>query len=153
MPALSRQPEESSITVAADAIILPQEVDMTMRSSILRCLLPIALVAVTVPAQADDVALPDEVRLLLERHCVECHNDNDRSGDLSLQSRAAALAGGVGGPAWTPGNADGSLLMSYVTPVVGAAEMPKDRPPLTDDELSALNDWINSVRRGPTMSC
>jgi hypothetical protein len=109
----------------------------------------LALLAASRDVSAVDTAMPDAVRLVLEQRCLECHNDNDLSGGLSLQTASQALTGGEGGPAIAPGDPDGSLLMMYVMPTDGVAEMPKDRPPLSADELALLADWINQGAAWP----
>ncbi len=106
-------------------------------------------IAVSQIAVADDTAMPDPVRLVFERHCLECHNDNDLAGGLALQSHETALAGGDSGPALVAGDANASLLLQYVTPIDGVAEMPKERPPLSNEELAALTEWISQGAAWP----
>jgi hypothetical protein len=80
----------------------------------------------------------EHVAPLLSRHCLECHNTSEPSGGLDLSRWQAALAGGDSGAAIVPGDPDSSLLWQHVA----TNEMPQDRPPLSDNEKSALRSWI-----------
>ncbi len=75
---------------------------------------------------------------LLANHCLECHDESTRQGGLVLSTKTGALAGGQSGKAIVPGNLKESLLWEYVA----AGEMPKDRPPLTEQEKQVLKSWI-----------
>ena len=91
--------------------------------------------------------MPRQVRLLLERRCVACHNEQESKGNLSLAQLAAAQRGGDNGPAIVAGKPGESLLLAYVS---GAdPEMPKEGPPLSDAEIAQLRDWIQSGASWP----
>jgi len=53
-----------------------------------------------------------DVQPLLKAHCFQCHGGAQKQGGLNLDSRALLLKGGVSGPAITPGNSGGSLLVA-----------------------------------------
>ncbi|MFN5907104.1 MAG: c-type cytochrome domain-containing protein, partial [Planctomyces sp.] len=55
-----------------------------------------------------------QVRPLLVEHCWECHAGAKLKGSLSLESRAALLAGGDSGPAIVPGDPASSLLIRAI---------------------------------------
>jgi len=74
---------------------------------------------------------------LFARHCLECHNVNDRQGGLDLTTRESALAGGDSGAVILPADADGSLLWRRIA----AGEMPPNHA-LADLEKNALRDWL-----------
>ncbi|HEX6983957.1 MAG TPA: DUF1549 domain-containing protein, partial [Planctomycetaceae bacterium] len=86
---------------------------------------------------------------LLERRCLSCHSDADRKGGLSIQSHAAALAGGESGAVIVPGEPESSYLLDLVSSREGRAEMPKDGTPLSDDEIDALRRWITAGAAWP----
>jgi hypothetical protein len=71
---------------------------------------------------------------------LSCHSDAQRKGGLSLATRKEMLAGGESGAAVTPGKPDESLLLDYVSGE--KPEMPKTGPPLTAEEVAAINEWI-----------
>src|SRR4051794_8098115 len=54
------------------------------------------------------------VRPVLAGKCVKCHGASKQSGGLRLDSRAALLEGGEGGPAVIPGDPGGSPLVRAV---------------------------------------
>ena len=86
--------------------------------------------------------MPGQVRLLLERRCVGCHNEQEPKGQLSLAQFAAARRGGESGPAIVAGKPGESLLLDYVS---GAQpEMPKEGTPLSETEIAQLRDWIRT---------
>ncbi len=86
----------------------------------------------------------DQVRPILEQKCLRCHNDQDRKGGLSLETRAALLSGGDSGEAIVPGAPGESLLMDLIEPYEQKADMPQGLPPLTDQEIAAIRRWIAS---------
>lgn len=106
--------------------------------------------AITVPlarSQSTIASAPGNASLferkiapLLARHCLECHASTNREGGLDLSQKKSALAGGESGLAIAPRNLDQSLLWEHVS----SDSMPKDRPPLSSDEKSLLEDWISA---------
>ncbi len=108
-----------------------------------RCIaLSFAAFASTAGAAAPDFAR--DVRPILERACASCHNDTLPQGGLSLDSREAALRGGVSGPALRPGDGAGSLLVRRSSASGPLARMPVGLPPLSDTEVATLRAWIDA---------
>lgn len=87
---------------------------------------------------ADDL-FADRVAPLLERRCLNCHNDAQREGGWSLQTATSAFEDGY----IQAGNAASSHLIDQIATINGKAEMPKDGTPLTDEEVNWIRDWIN----------
>lgn len=81
-----------------------------------------------------------KVAAIFERRCISCHNDNDREGELSLQTEAALRSGGESGHVIDLGDPATSLLLEYVSG--DDPEMPKDAEPLQPDEVAAIREWI-----------
>lgn len=80
---------------------------------------------------------------IFEQRCVGCHNDRQKKGGLSLESREAFLAGGDSGAIVTLGDPNSSYLVDMVSPRKDAPpEMPKNGVPLTADQIDALRKWI-----------
>ena len=101
----------------------------------------VILAGMAAGADADDKGLfRRRVAPILQRRCAGCHRGDVAKGDLSLVTGKAALAGGESGPAIAPGMPEESLLLQYVSG--DDPEMPKDGPPLTAEEISAIRDWI-----------
>ena len=80
------------------------------------------------------------VRPLLVNVCVECHGEREQAGNLRLDSRQHALAGGDSGDAIVPGDPGRSLMIKAVRRD-GDLQMPPDHP-LSDSQISKLADWI-----------
>jgi mono/diheme cytochrome c family protein len=90
-----------------------------------------------------------QVKPILTRHCVECHGEEKPRGGLRLDTAAAALAGGKGGPAVLPGRGEESPLIEAVRGEGTIARMPLKRPPLSDAEISLLLAWIDQGATSP----
>src|SRR5690606_5251164 len=77
---------------------------------------------------------------ILVARCHECHVGEEAKGNLRLDSRAAALAGGDTGPAIVPGKADQSLLIDAVR-YGDLFQMPPDSQ-LPAAEIETLVEWV-----------
>src|SRR4051794_9010648 len=82
------------------------------RTLLLACLILPALLAAQPPSAAPSYAR--DVRPILTRYCVECHNESEAKGELNLATHKALLAGGDHGAALEPGKPDASLLVRMV---------------------------------------
>jgi len=92
-------------------------------------------------AEPDAVAhFEREIRPLLVEHCQKCHGPKKQEAGLRLDSRAALLKGGEGGPAVVPGKADKGTLLAAVKHV-GKIQMPPSGK-LTAIQIAALGKWI-----------
>lgn len=89
------------------------------------------------PAQFD---FAHRVVPILKAHCVECHGGRRTEGEFSINTREAVLDGG----AVLPGKAAGSHLIELVTSDDKDERMPKDKPPLSDDDIKTLREWIDA---------
>ncbi len=99
---------------------------------------------------ADPVDFQRDVAPILQRRCVNCHNDRKPRGELSLQSAETAGKGGESGPVIEPGDAASSYLLELLLPTDGKAEMPKDRAPLAASEIDTIRRWIAGGAVWPT---
>ena len=109
--------------------------------------LAVTLFATSAKSQSDtpvphgnESIFEQKIAAILARHCLECHTTTNREGGLDLSRKQSAMAGGESGPAITPKNLNQSLLWEHVS----SDSMPKDRPPLSDDEKATLEDWIKA---------
>ena len=92
--------------------------------------------------QAEPVSFEREVLPLLEKYCNECHHPHETSGGLDLTQLSTMLRGGDDlGPAIVPSKPGESPLI-HVLHEGGEYCMPKDRDPLSKDEISLLKKWI-----------
>jgi hypothetical protein len=91
---------------------------------------------------AHDGLFAEQVAPILQQHCLNCHNDNHREGGLSLQTANGLLEGGDSGEVVVAGDPDSSYLLELITPTDGAAEMPQSAAPLSEQEQTAIRNWI-----------
>ncbi len=92
-------------------------------------------------------AFQEDVAPIFERHCVQCHNDEDQKGGLSLATRQAARRGGDSGISLVPTKPSASLLLQNVEG--DKPEMPKNSPPLSREQVATLRNWIQSGANWP----
>jgi mono/diheme cytochrome c family protein len=102
-------------------------------------LLPCAIRSAPAQEQAAARMFENQVAPLLAQHCLECHDTTTRKGGLDLSRKAAAQAGGEGGPVIVAGKSQDSPLWKHVA----ADEMPADRPPLSAEQKQVLKQWID----------
>jgi mono/diheme cytochrome c family protein/uncharacterized membrane protein len=96
-----------------------------------------------------DAANPDSfyamrIHPILDANCVACHGTGKVQGGLRLDSYESLMKGGKDGPVISPGNADGSVLLTRITlPPNHHQFMPAEgRPPLKTDEIGSIRAWI-----------
>jgi mono/diheme cytochrome c family protein len=80
------------------------------------------------------------IELIFKSNCQPCHNESTRTSGLALTSRGTILAGGSRGPAISPGNPDGSLLVRAIEQT-GALKMPPGRK-LPPEQIAGIRRWI-----------
>jgi len=91
------------------------------------------------PAKPVDFAR--DVKPVLAKHCVACHGPDKQRGDLRLDRRADALAGGSSGAAFTPKKPADSLLLHRVL-ATDDTRMPPKGERLSAAEVATLRAWI-----------
>ena len=102
----------------------------------------LASLAPLVSQQAGAVDFRTEIQPLLESACLQCHHGENADGELRLDSRQAALAGGTSGPAMVPGQPKQSLLYTMtVLPAEHDQIMPPEGP-LARSQTDLLKEWI-----------
>lgn len=99
-----------------------------------------------------------KVRPILSEKCYKCHSveAGKSKGGLTLDTQAATLKGGEGGPAVVPGDLSNSLLITAVTYKDKDLKMPPDKDnnkKLSDPEIATLTEWVKmgapDPRTGP----
>jgi WD40 repeat protein len=114
----------------------------------------LALLTVTPSARgAEPVTFEKDVKPVLRRHCITCHNPERPRGDLDLSTRAAILAGGTSGKAAVSGKPDESPLY-LLAAHVDAPKMPPNKPKIPEKDLDVVKKWIEGglVETGTTTS-
>ncbi|MEM7699776.1 MAG: DUF1553 domain-containing protein [Verrucomicrobiota bacterium] len=85
----------------------------------------------------------DEIQPLLEKKCYDCHQGSETKGELRLDRRSDAFAGGeLDGPGIVSGEPLDSSLIFRVGHEAGIDIMPPKGDPLSDDEIALLTRWI-----------
>ncbi|MEK6270533.1 MAG: DUF1549 domain-containing protein [Planctomycetales bacterium] len=92
---------------------------------------------------ASETLFREHVAPLLIERCLSCHNGERTEGGLSLATAAATFTGGDSGEAIVQGDAAGSYLVERILPVDGKAEMPEGQPPLRDEQIELIEQWID----------
>ena len=95
------------------------------------------------PAAAIDYY--QDIQPILAVNCTKCHQGATAPAELRMDSVVDLMKGGTSGPAITPGNADGSLLMSRIADT-GTNRMPPSGS-LSGNDLALIRAWINQGAR------
>ena len=82
-----------------------------------------------------------EVRPLLHKSCVVCHNEAAKTSGLTFSNRKAVLKGGNRGPAAIPGDRKNSLLVKAVR-YASELKMPPTGK-LQQEEIAVLERWVD----------
>ena len=85
-------------------------------------------------------SISGKARSILETNCFACHGKSRMSG-LDLRTAAAALEGGIRGPALVLGDAEASLLIGAVSGN-GELKMPPGGSSLSQSDIEILSEWI-----------
>lgn len=104
--------------------------------------LALLFILVVAPARAaEPVTFEKDLKPVLRKHCITCHNPERPRGDLDLSTRAAILAGGTSGKAAVSGKPDESPLY-LLAAHVDAPKMPPNKPKIPEKELEVIKKWI-----------
>ena len=102
-------------------------------------------------AVAREVSYYKEIRPLFQTHCLGCHQPAKQSGQYEMTQFSQLLQGGESGDAAVvAGKPDESGLIDQITPVDGAAAMPKEGKPLAAAEIELIRKWIEQGAQDDT---
>ncbi len=94
-------------------------------------------------APASTVSYFRDVRPIFQVHCLGCHQPAKAMGEFVMTNFENLAKGGESGQAAVVvGKPEESHLLELITPADGKAEMPKDKPPLADDQIKKIRQWI-----------
>jgi WD40 repeat protein len=93
------------------------------------------------PAQPSPISFHKQVRPILQRHCIGCHQPSKRGGELLLTSHAQLVKGGETGTSLVAGKPDESLLVKSLL-AQDMDLMPKGRPALPTETIDLIKRWI-----------
>ena len=94
----------------------------------------------------DTLVYEDVIVPILESKCYACHGEKKSKNGLRLDSIAHMISGGDDDTALRKGDAAHSPLITSIkhTPIDDDEHMPpKNKPQITDDELTVLEWWVN----------
>ncbi|MEI7921241.1 MAG: PSD1 and planctomycete cytochrome C domain-containing protein [Planctomycetota bacterium] len=94
------------------------------------------------PAKSDEIFFENNVRSILTRYCISCHNPQKHKGGLDLTSRKEAFKGGDSGPPIIAGKPSESLLIDVISYNSDIQMPPKGKMP--DSDLLSLKNWVAS---------
>ena len=97
-----------------------------------------------------------DIQPIFNNHCLDCHTGSHGSGALKLNSYEDVMEGNSNnGPAVIPFNADSSLLHRVLLPMPVSVpnepiccQMPKNADPLSFEQITIIQDWINEGALG-----
>jgi len=92
------------------------------------------------PAQAE-ISFAANVSPILDNYCVDCHGDD---GGWDAETYESVMNTGDNSPVIIPGDVEGSLLAQKITGTQeeGKAMPPSPYPPLNDELIQLILDWI-----------
>ncbi|MEC3908514.1 c-type cytochrome domain-containing protein [Tamlana sp. 2201CG12-4] len=104
-------------------------------------------VLVPVEKLEDAVVFDYLVEPILDNKCTSCHNGSKKKGGLSLVDSLSIMKGGKGGDALIAGNSSKSEIIKRVmlNPEHDDFMPPDGKTPLTDEEITILQYWINNA--------
>ena len=92
-------------------------------------------------AKSQDPVGYDQVKEILRKRCLTCHNPDERRGDLDLKDLAAIKSGSASGAVVVAGDSSASLLYTTVAHLEDPV-MPPNSPRLPAREQDIIRRWI-----------
>jgi hypothetical protein len=89
-----------------------------------------------------------DIQPILSTRCTPCHGPDTQQSQLRLDSRTAALRGGLSGPVIVPGKGGESLLLQRLTGKL-QPRMPFQLQPLPAADIDKIRAWIDAGATGP----
>src|SRR6266513_1350458 len=94
------------------------------------------------PAEASKISWSRDIQPLLQSKCSECHSSDERKNEFEITSvETLRTKGRKDGPGVLPGRPDESAIILRIRGLT-KPQMPKGRPPLSEDEVHLLRMWI-----------
>lgn len=90
------------------------------------------------------VDFDQDIRPLLQQHCVECHGEKKQKGELRLDAKIFAFKGGHEGLAIVAGDTTKSLLLQRIKSTDDKERMPPKGEPLSPAQIALVQAWIQA---------
>jgi hypothetical protein len=113
---------------------------------LLGCLLIIVSNTVSV---AQKVVFESQIWPILKSRCHECHNADNREGQLGLDSKTSFIKGGVSGKLLAEQELEKSLLLERMMGKGDLPRMPLDDNPLSRREIDLMKRWLSQGAKWP----
>ena len=97
---------------------------------------------------AIDVEYQREVKPILTKYCVGCHNEKDNESGVQLQSLANIFTGGPKGAIVVAKEPTESILLKAMLGTKEPKMPPEDSPQPTSAEISTIQKWIEQGAKG-----
>jgi len=92
----------------------------------------------------DEIDFSNDVKPILNKHCITCHGGVKKNSGFSLLFEEEAFAKAESGEvAIIPGDADHSNFIQRLTEEDPELRMPYNAPKLDDKEIDILRKWVN----------
>lgn len=99
-------------------------------------------------ADAEGIDFEKQIAPLLSKHCLRCHNESNREGDVSLVTRDDLLGGGDRAVLMVPQHPEASMLIEVLQG--DKPRMPHSGEPLSSYESELLTRWVAEGAEWPT---
>ena len=104
------------------------------------------------PKLADQVSYARQIKPILAENCLDCHSAEEQKSGLDVSTVPTLLQGGKkAGPAIVPGKPDESAVVQFVRGL-REPQMPKGNPPLSEEDLHLIRQWIFAGARDDSAS-
>ena len=95
------------------------------------------------PGETTKISYHKQILPILRTNCQGCHQPARAQGGYVMTSFKELLKGGdTEEKAIVPGHPEESFLIDEILPIKGKAAMPKNAPPLTEQEIKLIEKWI-----------
>ena len=109
-----------------------------------------ALVATAFTASATSPDFVADIKPILERNCVRCHNADKTKGGLRMDTYELMMEGGDTADAIVPGDpATSELLVRIHLRPIDEGVMPDEGRALEPAEVALLNEWVKAGAKWP----
>lgn len=98
--------------------------------------------------ESKPVSFYRQVRPILQRNCVGCHQPAKRGGKLLLTTFEGFQKGGENGKGFTPGKPGESLVVDYISG--DKPEMPRGKDPLKKEQVALIARWVKQGAKDDT---
>ena len=92
--------------------------------------------------QQPKVDFKRDIEPIFAAACVQCHGPKKAAGQLRLDTKQAAMKGGLSGAILTPGDAKASRLLARILGEGGEQRMPLGGDPLKPEQIELIRRWI-----------